>query len=171
MPRAVREAVYYNIVRAMMLLNIFIRRPPLLALLLAMPLVAESQSNPSGSADWWMVRLTAGIVSIAAIQTIVFGLQAHRLKQTIDKMDEIAGDQTKDVRNSIAQATRAAQAMEQIATSMSQNAESVRKSVEVSEEISKTQKLISELHSRAYLTILFEGMLPPGSGVKSAIQG
>jgi uncharacterized coiled-coil DUF342 family protein len=64
-------------------------------------------------------------------------------------MDEIAGDQTKDVRNSIAQATRAAQAMEQIATSMSQNAESVRKSVEVSEEISKTQKLISELHSRS----------------------
>jgi len=72
---------------------------------------AKTQDEPAGnkaetldrpSADWWMVRLTAAIAVIGLIQTIVFGIQAYMLRQTISKMDEIAQSQTQDVQASIA---------------------------------------------------------------------
>ena len=111
-------------------------------------------------ADWWMVRLTGAIVLLGCVQTIVFWVQARRLKQTIEKMDKIARDQTKDTQNSIAQATRAAGAMEEVATSMAANVKSINETVDINREIADRQKLISELQSRAYLTIVFEGMVP-----------
>lgn len=115
-----------------------------------------------------MVRLTGAIVFIGVIQTIVFGLQAYRLKQTIEKMDEIAGRQTRDVQASVAEATRAASAMEGVSISMATNVESVRESVGINREIADRQKLITELQSRAYLTMLFEGMVPqnPSIGIR-----
>jgi hypothetical protein len=122
------------------------------------------QSSP----DWWMVRLTAAIAVIGVIQTIVFGVQAYMLKQTIEKMDEIAGQQTKDVQASVAEATRAAAAMEGVSISMASNVESVRESVGINREIADRQKLITELQSRAYLTILFEALVPqnPSTGIR-----
>jgi hypothetical protein len=74
-------------------------------------------------------------------------------------MDKIAADQTKDVRDSIAQATRAAAAMEGIAESMAKNVDSVNKTVTINGDIAERQKLISELQSRAYLAIAFESMV------------
>jgi len=114
----------------------------------------------NSSAEWWMVRLTAAIAIIGLIQTIVFGIQAHRQKQTISKMDEIATSQTRDVQASIAEATRAATAMENVATSMAESAESVRTSVAINREIADTQKLVTELQSRAYLVAIFAAMTP-----------
>ena len=76
-----------------------------------------------------MVGLTAVIAAIGIVQAAVFGIQARRLRQTIEKMDKIAADQTRDVRDSIAQATRAAAAMEGIANSMAKNVESVNETV------------------------------------------
>ena len=111
------------------------------------------------SADWWMVRVTAAIAVIGLIQTIVFGIQAYMLRSTISKMDEIAGGQAKDVQASIAEATRAASAMEGISVSMASNVESVRESVGITREIADRQKLISELQSRAYLATVFEVVL------------
>ncbi len=107
-----------------------------------------------------MVRLTGAIVFIGLVQTIVFGLQALRLKQTIEKMEEIAGKQTLDVQASIVEATRAAQAMEQVSESLALNAKSVGESVGITREIADRQRLITELQSRAYLLVLFEGMVP-----------
>ena len=83
------------------------------------------------SPDWWMVFLTAAIVFVGLIQTFVFGLQAIRLKQTIDTMKTISDQQTQDVQASIGEATRAAQAMERISESLAVNAESVQVSVGV----------------------------------------
>jgi hypothetical protein len=140
----------------------------------ALPSTKAQDEAPNGKAkelgqpspDWWMVRLTGAIVFIGLVQTIVFGMQARRLKQTIEKMEEIAGQQTQDIQASIAEATRAARAMERIAESMADSVESVRESVGISREIADRQKLITELQSRAYLTILFEGMVPQNTATK-----
>lgn len=139
----------------------------------------KSQDQPYGgkareldqsSVDWWMVRLTGAIAFISLVQTTVFGLQARRLKQTIQKMDAIASQQTQDVQASIAEATRAAQAMERISESMANSTESVRESVNISRDIADRQKLITELQSRGYLTIAFESMVPqnPAAGLRFA---
>ena len=91
---------------------------------------------------------------------------AGRLKQTIEKMEEIASGQTRDIHASIAAATRAAQAMETIAESLLANAESVRASVAITREIADRQKLITELQSRAYLTVGFDSLVPQNSETK-----
>jgi hypothetical protein len=123
---------------------------------------ANDKANPldKSSADWWMVRLTVVIVLLGSIQTFVFWIQARRLKQTIAKMDEISTQQTNDVQASIAQVTRASKAMEGIAESMAASVESVKETVGINREIADRQKLITELQSRAYLTILFDVMVP-----------
>ena len=130
----------------------------LLLLCLVVPIFAQPQSQPlpptkaigdeasngkakesdRSSADWWMVRLTGTIAFISFVQAIVFGLQARRLKQTIEKMDAIAGQQSQDVQASKAEGTRAAQAMERISASMASNVESVRESVGISRDIADT---------------------------------
>ena len=112
------------------------------------------------SPDWWMFGITAIIAIIGAIQTRVFWIQAKRLKETIEKMDSISAQQTKDVRASIAEATRAASAMEGVAASMVANTESLRESVGISRRIANRQEFISELQSRAYLSVEFLGMVP-----------
>lgn len=120
----------------------------------------KPQELGQSSPDWWMVWLTGAIASIGLIQTIVFGVQAHRLKQTITKMDEIATGQTRDIQASIAEATRSATAMEGVATSMALNVEAVKQSVGISREIADRQELVTELASRAYLTMVFGAMTP-----------
>lgn len=120
----------------------------------------KSKTVDQPAPDWWMVGLTAVIALIGAVQTAVFGIQARRLRQTILKMDAIAADQTRDVRDSIAQATRAAEAMEGIAESMATNVGSVRETVAINREIADRRKLVTELQSRAYLTVVFDVMVP-----------
>lgn len=120
----------------------------------------KTKDLDQSSANWWMVRLTGAIVFIGGVQTIVFGLQARRLKQTITKMDEISSQQAKDVQASITEAIRVSKAMEGIATSMAASVESVKESVQITREMADRQKLITELQSRAYLAVLFDGMVP-----------
>jgi hypothetical protein len=112
----------------------------------------EQTRKDQSDANWWMVRLTAFIGFIALIQTVVFGIQALRLKQTVIKMEEIAKGQTSDMKASIGEATRAAAAMEGIAKSMDANAQSMKVSVGISREIADRQKLVTELTGRAYLS-------------------
>jgi hypothetical protein len=100
------------------------------------------------STDWWMFGATIIIAIIGAIQTRVFWVQATRLKETIQKMDEISKQQTADIKASIAAANESATAMKGIA-------ESLASSVEISREIASTQKLVTELQSRPYLYASF----------------
>lgn len=105
--------------------------------------------------DWWMFGATLVIAIIGAIQTRVFWIQAKRLKETIEKMEEVSGKQTADIQASLAQTTRAAGAMQEIATSMATSVESVKVSVGINREIADTQKLVTELQSRPYLSVAF----------------
>ena len=127
---------------------------------------AKDRADKS-SADWWLVRLTGLIAGVGVIQAIVFWIQAGRLKDTIRKMDEIASKQTSDMQASIAEATRAASAMQGVALSMqkvassaSDSAESAKTVVEINRKMVDRQIVISELQSRAYLSIEFEGLIP-----------
>lgn len=97
--------------------------------------------------NWWMVALTSVYVLVAILQLVVFGIQARRLRQTIAKMDEIAGGQTADMQASIAQASRAAEAMERVANDMAVSATAARDSVDVLRERTAQQM-------RAYLTVI-----------------
>jgi hypothetical protein len=53
--------------------------------------------------------------------------------------------------------------MERVAKAMAQNAESVKTSVAMQREIADRQKLVTELQSRAYLSIVLVGVVPQNS--------
>lgn len=72
--------------------------------------------------DWALNGLTLCLVVIGGVQIGVFGLQARRLRQTIDTMKQIDQNQSATVVKSIAEATRAATAMENVAQAMRDNA-------------------------------------------------
>jgi hypothetical protein len=120
----------------------------------------QAKRDDESAANWWMVRLTGIIAIIGLIQAFVFWVQAGRLKGTITKMDEIATGQTNDMQDSIAQAGRAAVAMENVARSMAENVENLKITVGINREIADRQRLVTELQSRAYLSIQFYGMVP-----------
>ena len=120
----------------------------------------RSERSQEIEADWWMVRLTGVIGAIGFLQLWVFGLQAHRLRQTIEKMDEVAAGQTKDMRDSIAEAAKAAAAMNKVAGSLKINADKIIESVELNKEIAERQKLVGELQTRAYVAVNYIGIVP-----------
>lgn len=120
----------------------------------------KAERDDISAANWWMVRLTGLLGLIGTIQAVVFWIQARRLRQTIKKMDEIASGQTADMRDSIAAAARSAVAMEGVAQSMAINVEAVKQSVATTREIADRQKLVTELQSRAYISVAFYGMVP-----------
>lgn len=119
-----------------------------------LPLSQDKEGKQS--TDWWMFGVTVMLAVIGTVQTRVFWVQAQRLKETVEKMEEIAGQQTADVKASIAEATRAASAMEEVSESLAISAESVKVSVAISREIADRQKLVTELQSRAYLSAIFQ---------------
>ena len=75
----------------------------------------QADHEERASSKRWNVWTTLLLVGIAFGQLVVYGLQARRLRQTIEKMDEITRGQATDTKASIAEATRAATAMEQSA--------------------------------------------------------
>jgi hypothetical protein len=120
----------------------------------------QNQREAEIDADWWMVRLTGVLAVIGAVQVWVFGLQASRLRQTIEKMDEIAAGQTQDMRDSISEGAKAAVAMDKVAGFLKINAEKIVESVEINKELAERQKLIGELQTRAFLAVNFIGVVP-----------
>jgi hypothetical protein len=111
------------------------------------PANEKQEGEDISAANWWMVRLTGLIGIIAILQLFVFKRQADRLKQTIEKMDEIAQGQTADMKKYIDQATRSASAMEQVAKDMAISAQAAKDSVAAVKERTAQQM-------RAYLTVL-----------------
>lgn len=113
---------------------------------------AEDRKDKSFS-DWWTLRLTGTLALIGIVQTVVFYVQARRLKQTIDTMQKISREQSNDVRESIAQATRAAAAMEGMSAAMLANAA-------ITTEIGKTQREFGQRQMRAYLSVTYAVTVP-----------
>jgi len=106
------------------------------------------------AANWWMVRLTGAIGFIGIVQAVVFWIQAGRLKETVDKMDEIAAGQTADMQASIAQGSRAAAAMQSVAESMAINVAALKETVATNKEIAARQKTLGELQLRSYISVI-----------------
>jgi hypothetical protein len=106
--------------------------------------------------DALIAIFTLGLLVVAWRQADILNNQATVMSRQETLMDEIAKGQTADMRASIAEANRAARAMEGIAVSMATSVESVKKSVQVSREIADQQKLIGGLQSRAYLSVQFD---------------
>jgi hypothetical protein len=131
----------------------------------------KAERKDISDANWWMVRLTAIIGLIGLLQLAVFGVQAFMLKETIGKMDEIAEGQTEDMKSSIDQATRAATAMEGVATSMSKNVESLKDTIAINRRIADRQKLVSEMQLRAYISVVIGAAVYQERGKKIRFEG
>jgi hypothetical protein len=112
------------------------------------------------SSDRWMVRLTA-VLAVGAVlqflvlvgQAIVFGTQAKRLRQSVDLTREVAGRQERDMHASIAEASRAATAMEGVAAGISASVANTR-------ELFATQRQFSQMQLRPYLSVTEPGFIP-----------
>ena len=74
-------------------------------------------------------------------------------------MEEISSKQSSDIQASLAQSTKAAEAMEQIADSMASSTDATKVMVGINREIADQQRFIAEVHSRAYLTVVFLDMV------------
>ena len=101
---------------------------------------------------------TFALVIVGGVQTVVFGVQARKLAETIDTVRAISRDQSNDVRDSIAQATRAAIAMEGMAAGMV-------KSTEITTEIGRTQREFGQMQMRAYLAVYYGTVVPQDSAI------
>ncbi len=97
--------------------------------------------------------LTFALVIVGGVQTVVFGVQAAKLAETIETMRVISRDQSNDVRDSIAQATRAATAMEGMSAAM-------LTSTGITTEIGRTQREFGQMQMRAYLTVIYGLTVP-----------
>jgi hypothetical protein len=106
-----------------------------------------------------MIRLTGALALIGMLQLLVFGCQALKLRQTIHAMKEIAAGQTADMQESIAEAARAATAMQEVSKSLEINAREIVESVKTSKEIAARQRMFGEMQMLAYVSVLI------GSGV------
>ena len=60
---------------------------------------SSEKGGSKSSSDRWMVELTAIIAVIGFIQTLVFAVQAHRLRQTIKKWMKLRPDRLPTWRN------------------------------------------------------------------------
>ncbi len=93
----------------------------------------KQQRQDQSAANWWMVRLTFLLFTAALLQAIVYWIQAKRLRETIDKMDEISKSQGDDMKAYIAQATRSANAMEKVTTDIGVSAQAAKDAVDISQ--------------------------------------
>jgi hypothetical protein len=118
----------------------------------------RAERQDQSSANWRLVQLTGLLAAIGAVQTVVFAVQAHRLKQTIAKMQEIAAGQTADMQASIKEATRAATAMEGVAVTLAESTRTVQNSLLITKDMADTQRFVFELANRAWLVVTFDSM-------------
>ena len=99
--------------------------------------------------------IIGGLGVRAAVRTLsAIERQAELMERQATEARETTTQQMRDVQASISEATRASNAMERVAESMALSAESVRESLSISRGIADTQKLATELQSRAYLSYL-----------------
>ncbi len=126
--------------------------------------------------DW--MKKYEGVVSASA--TVVIAIFTFTLWQATRRLWESADDQLAEFRrsldiaeahaghmaNSVSEAARAANAMEGVAAAMAANVEIINGVAIVNRDIADRQKLVSELQSRAYLSVQFHAMVPQNTETK-----
>ena len=103
--------------------------------------------------DWWIATFTAALFLATTglwIFTAFMWLATRRIALG-------AETQAQDFKASIAEANRAATAMEGVAQSMATNTEQMVLSVATNREIATRQKLFGEIQTRAYISVLIGG--------------
>jgi hypothetical protein len=110
----------------------------------------QNRSEQQPSSDWW---LNGGLILVGLLQLYVFGMQAKRLRQSVDLTRDIASRQETDMRASIAEAARAATAMEGVATGIAGTLENARA-------MAATQREFWSNQMRAYLAVSLGGHIP-----------
>jgi hypothetical protein len=113
----------------------------------------QQDRQEKAAADRWMEILTAAIAVIGGIQAVVFGIQARRLKQTVEAMKIIDQGQSAKVTESITQATRAAAAMEKVSESLAINATQIVESVKTTQTMATNQREFWTRQMRAYISV------------------
>ena len=128
--------------------------------------------SDKASADWWMVRLTAALAVVGVLQflaligqAIVFGIQARRLSESVDLTRTVADRQEHDMAESIAEASRAAVAMERVAASLAETAGLTRDNHQLLREMQERQAHISSLQLRAYVSARFANIVPQNDAI------
>jgi hypothetical protein len=115
----------------------------------------EQDRSEKTSSNWWLIKLTGALGLIGGLQLLVFGIQAHRLKQTVDAMQS----QSVDMKSYIAESTRAADAMEKVSDSLKFNAEMIVQAVAINRVVADQQRRLGIMQLRPYVSVLI------GSGV------
>jgi hypothetical protein len=103
----------------------------------------SKERKEKADGDWALVKLTGALAIVGALQLLVFGYQAWKLRETV----QAAAQQSKDMENSIAEAARAAAAMESMAAGIAISAQAAQESV-------ATIRERTAIQMRAYLTVL-----------------
>lgn len=110
--------------------------------------------------DALLVVFTGALVMVGYRQWQAMKLQVKKLNRTIKNSNRDSERQAGEMAASIKEASRSALAMEGVATSMAENAQSMKVVLVTNREIADRQKLITELQSRAYLAVNFLGIVP-----------
>ncbi len=86
---------------------------------------------------------------IFSLQLFVFGYQAVKLRQSVVAMNK----QSTDMTEYVAEATRSANAMENVSSSLKINADKIKETVEINREIGMYQRKFGEMQLRAYVGV------------------
>jgi hypothetical protein len=109
----------------------------------------EYDRKEKTSSDWWLIGLTGVLALVGGLQLVTFGIQAHRLKQTVDAMQ----GQSADMKFSIAESSRSANAMELVAAHLSVNVDKITETVQINKDIANRQREFGELQLRAIVGV------------------
>jgi hypothetical protein len=105
--------------------------------------------------NWAQLFLTE--IKITDVLLVLFtGLlwwSTHKLWLSTHNVSQAALEQVKDMKSSIAESVRAANAMEKVAEAIAISAKAATKSVETSSEFSAQQRTFARLQMRAYLSV------------------
>jgi hypothetical protein len=98
--------------------------------------------------------------AIVALFTVVLAFSTILLWLHTKRLAEGADDQSAQMTASVAEAGKSAAAMRDVATAMATNVERLKESLIVQREMVDRQKQVTELQSRAYISIEFVGVVP-----------
>jgi hypothetical protein len=98
--------------------------------------------------------------AISAISTVFVAAFTYTLWRATTKLWKSSQRHAEHLESSLAQAGRSATAMEQVAESLVQTADSGKESTRIGGEIAERQRVVSELQSRAYLSVIVASIVP-----------
>jgi hypothetical protein len=114
--------------------------------------VEEKDRTDKSSSDWWLVGMTGILALVGTGQGIVFAFQAIKLRDSVNITRQISSQQERDMHSSISEASRAAVAMERVATGIAASVENTR-------QLGEMQRDFWQRQMRAYLSVRFGGVV------------